>query len=56
MKKNKKNRVRIGRLLEVLDGLVGLVTFRYCHVDLDHYENRKLNMATLSVDNFIVHS
>lgn len=50
------NRIRIGRLLEVLDALVGLVAYRYCYVDLKEYERRPITVVTLQVNDFVVNS
>jgi acyl-coenzyme A thioesterase 9 len=48
--------IRIGRLLEVLDGLVGLVAYRYCYSDFTNSNNRPLTIVTLSVNNFSLHT
>ena len=50
------NRIRIGRLLEVLDALVGLVAYRYCYVNLNDYERRPITVVTLQVNDFVVNS
>jgi len=43
--------LRIGRLLEVLDGLVGMVAYKHAYTD---FFSRKITIATLGVYDFLV--